>query len=67
MIYYPIPIEQHIIFHWAQNVQVRSKSGQIRNIWPPGSGSLSQDFGSADPNPKEIFTDAQHWLTPLNM
>jgi hypothetical protein len=26
--------------------------------WPPGSGSVIIDYGSADP--KEIFTDPQH-------
>ncbi len=29
---------------------------------PPGSGSVSQDYGSADPDLKEIFTDPQHCL-----
>jgi hypothetical protein len=35
--------------------------------WPPGSefvmlnyGFVIQDYGSADPDPKEIFTDAQN-------
>ncbi len=31
----------------------------------PGSGFVSQDYGSAEsgsePEPKEIFTDPQHW------
>ncbi len=25
--------------------------------WPPGSGSVRQDYGSANPDPKEIFMD----------
>ncbi len=28
--------------------------------WPPGSRSIIQDYGSANPDPKEIFTDPQH-------
>jgi hypothetical protein len=31
------------------------------NNWFPGSGSLIQDYGSADPDPKDLFTDPQHW------
>jgi hypothetical protein len=47
------------------NAQVRSgyrseSAGSIIN-WPPGSGSKRQDFASADSDPKEIFTDPQHW------
>ncbi len=28
--------------------------------WTPGS--VVQDYGSADPDPKEIFTDPQYWF-----
>jgi hypothetical protein len=46
-------------FQWPQNVQVGY--GSINN-WPPASesGSVLQDYGSADPDPKEIVTDLQH-------
>jgi hypothetical protein len=33
----------------------------VRNRLPgSGSGSVIQDYGSADLDPKEIFTDPQH-------
>jgi hypothetical protein len=35
--------------------------GSIIN-WPSGFGSVIQDYGSADPDPKEIFID-QHTFT----
>jgi hypothetical protein len=35
-----------------KNVQVGSVSGSVIN-WPPGSGSISQDYGSADPGPEK--------------
>jgi hypothetical protein len=28
--------------------------------WPPGSGSIIQDYGSADPGKLTIFTDPEH-------
>ncbi len=34
-------------------------AGSVIN-WPPASGSTIQDSGSADSDPKEIFTDPQH-------
>jgi hypothetical protein len=36
-------------------------AGSVNN-WPLESVSVSQDYGSADPNQKEIFTDPQHFL-----
>jgi hypothetical protein len=33
-------------------------------IWP--SGSVIQDYGSANPGLKEIFTDPRHWTEQLN-
>ncbi len=42
-------------------------TGRIRDqavsaiYWPPGSGFLIQDNGSADSDPKEIITDPQLW------
>jgi hypothetical protein len=30
------------------------------NNWPLGSGSLTQDYGFTDPDPKEISTNQQH-------
>jgi hypothetical protein len=32
----------------------------VENNWPPGSGYVIQDYGSADPDPKEIFPDPKH-------
>ena len=34
-------------------------AGSVIN-WPTGSGSVIQIYGSADPDPKEIFTDPEH-------
>jgi len=44
------------------NIQVGCESGWIRFVigWPPGSGFVVQYYGSADLDPKEIFTDPQH-------
>jgi hypothetical protein len=39
----------------------------IRIYWPPGYGSVSQDYGSTDPDPKEISTDPQHWFCQRTM
>jgi hypothetical protein len=38
-------------------------AGSVFN-WPPGSVSVSQDYGCSDPEPdqKEIFTDPQNCL-----
>ncbi len=30
--------------------------------WPPGSGSVSQDNRSANPDPNKMFTNPQHWF-----
>ncbi len=30
--------------------------------WPPGSGAVIQDYGSKDPDTKEIITYPQHWF-----
>jgi hypothetical protein len=35
--------------------------GSVIN-WPPGSGSVIQDYGSTYPDPKEISTDPQDWF-----
>jgi hypothetical protein len=52
-----------IFFSWVTKM---SRSGSvITSIWPSGSGSAIQDYGSADPNPKEIFMDPQHWIQPF--
>jgi hypothetical protein len=39
-----------------------TKSGRIPRIvhGPPGAGSVYQNYGTADPDSKEIFTDPQH-------
>ncbi len=42
---------------WPQNVRVGYGSGSVI-IWP--SGSVIQDFGPKDPDPKEIIKDPQH-------
>jgi hypothetical protein len=34
--------------------------------WPPGSESVNHDYESEDPNPKEIFTNPQHWLSLIS-
>jgi hypothetical protein len=39
-------------------------AGSVFNL-PPGSaesGSVMQVYGSADPDPQEMFTDPQHWF-----
>jgi hypothetical protein len=43
----------------------RYPAGSVIN-WPPGSGSLIQDYGSADPDPKEIFTNLPTYLGLLS-
>ncbi len=48
-------------FNGRLHVQVGSGS-VITGIWPPGSGFIIQDYRSADPDPKEIFTDPEHCL-----
>jgi hypothetical protein len=30
--------------------------------WPPGSGSINQDQGTADPDPGIIFTGSKQWF-----
>ncbi len=35
-------------------------SGSVIN-WHHGSGSVIQDYGSKDPDPKEITAAPQHW------
>ncbi len=52
-----------MFFHWAQKCLGRIRFGRIPAInWPPGSGSVIQDYGFADPDLTEIFTDPQHWV-----
>ncbi len=48
-------------FHWAKKcpgkIRIRQDPcliGLVLN-WPPGSGSVIQDYGSADPDPKEKY------------
>ncbi len=36
-----------------------------KNVQVGSAGSVIQDYGSKDPDPKEIFTDLQHWLAVL--
>jgi hypothetical protein len=43
-------------FRWPQKCP--GKSGRIRDDLE--SGSVNKDYGSQDPDPKEIFTDPQH-------
>jgi hypothetical protein len=53
----------NIIFHWAQKFPWDPDlSGPVIN-WPPGSGSVSQGYGSPVPEPEEINTDPQHCLS----
>jgi hypothetical protein len=55
-----------IFFNCHKNVQVGSGSGYGSVIyWPPGFGSIIQDYGSADP--VEIFTDPEHWFPGLHL
>jgi hypothetical protein len=51
-------ILQHIFLNGYKNVHP-GPDRSLNNL-PPGSGSVPQDYGSADPDPKEIFTDQQH-------
>jgi hypothetical protein len=53
-------IFDYIFYHLAQKYPGRT---YIHNqFWLPGSGC--QDYSSANPDPKEIFTDPQHWPQP---
>ncbi len=36
-----------------------------RKMLQGGSGSVIQNYENADPDPKEILTDLQHWLSVL--
>ncbi len=49
-------------FHRHKNVH--AGSGYDRSVinWTPESGSASHDYGSADPDPKEIIKDPLHWF-----
>ncbi len=54
-----------MFFNSHKNVQAISGSCRIRTYlinWPTGVGSVIQDNQFADPDPKEIFTDPQHWI-----
>ncbi len=51
MVYHVPVFDNTFVFKGHRNVQVRSD---------PGFGSVSQDYGSIDPDPNEIFTDSQH-------
>jgi hypothetical protein len=55
MIYYLYDNNNFINGH--KNVRVGSGSGIN---YPTGPGSVIQDYGSKDPDPKEILTDPQH-------
>ncbi len=44
-----------------KNAQVGSRSRYVITC-PSGSGSIIQDYGSVDPDPKEIFTNPEHWF-----
>ncbi len=48
-----LPGWQHIFDNDHKNVQVGSRSGAESVInWPPGSGSVIQDYGTKNPDPK---------------
>ena len=48
-------------FFVRKNVNFGSDQYRYGNNWPPisRSGSAIKNYGSADPDPKEIFTDPQ--------
>jgi hypothetical protein len=52
-----VPVGHHTFINGHKNVQVGSGS-EIN--WSPGSGSAFQDYGSKDPDSKEIFTYPQN-------
>jgi hypothetical protein len=54
--YLRYPVFDTIFFSKAQK-HVKVKSEINLHL---GSGSASQDYGLADPDPKEIFMDPQH-------
>ncbi len=64
MIYYWYLFD-NIFFYWywalkcLGGIRIGHPAGSVIN-WPSGSGSVSQDYGSGDPDPKKIFTDPQH-------
>jgi hypothetical protein len=45
----------------ATKMSRKDPDGSLIN-WSPGSGLLIQDYGSADPEPREIFADPQYCL-----
>ncbi len=53
---------QLIFFIGHKNAWVGSGVAGSAINWPPGSGSVIQDYGFADPDLTEIFTDPQHWV-----
>jgi hypothetical protein len=56
-------VHDNIIFLWAQKFPWDPDlAGPVIN-WPPGSGSVSQSYGSAEPKPN--FTDPQHCCRDL--
>jgi hypothetical protein len=57
-----LPASGSLFFYQRNNKNVHLRSVHNRS---PGSGSVNQVDGSADPNPKEIFTYPQHYLIPL--
>jgi hypothetical protein len=62
MMYYLFENIHMYFLHWAQNIQVGSGAGRIRNrlaSWI-GAGFVIQDYGFADPDPKEIVTVPQN-------
>ncbi len=59
-------INKIFYFNGHKNAQAGSGPCRIRNNCPPGYRSIIQDYGSADPDPKDIFTDPQHWVKSLD-
>ncbi len=54
------------IFFSIATKNVLAESGSII-IWPPWSRLIIQDYGSADPDPQERFTDPIHCLMASNL
>jgi hypothetical protein len=46
------------MIHYFDNIMAAIMSRYVRS----GSGFEIQDYGSTDPDPKEIFMDSQHCM-----
>ncbi len=62
MIYY-LPVFDNTLFFKLQKVKVGTG---FSVTWPSGPGPVSQDYGPAYLDPKEIFTDPQHLTLNLD-